>query len=47
MEEVSIENLTIQEKKDFLKAIIDGLGNDELLNYFCEFIPEKIKRALR
>lgn len=45
MEEISKRDLTIEEKKEFLKSIIDGVENDILLDYFCVFIPEKIKRA--
>lgn len=44
-DEIRMENLNREEKKEFLKAIIDGIGNDKLLDYFCVFIPEKIKRA--
>ena len=43
--EIRLENLNREEKKAFLKAIIDGIGNDKLLDYFCVFIPEKLKRT--
>lgn len=44
-DEIRLENLNREEKKAFLNTIIEGLGDDELLDYFCVFIPEKIKRA--
>ena len=42
-DEIRLENLNREEKKAFLNTIIEGLGDDELLDYFCVFIPENKK----
>lgn len=43
--EICTEKLSKEDKKEFLKQAINDLENEKLLDYFCIFVPEKIKRA--
>ena len=46
MGEKNISNdMSMDEKKQYLKCLVNGLNDEKLIDYFCVFITEKIKRA--